>query len=58
LQKHYLVSLKTKSIYLNIYLPVLMIYLAHREEGNRIIREFLIGERNVELTTQGVKSDK
>ena len=35
-----------------------MIYLAHREEGNRIIREFLIGERNVELTTQGVKSDK
>lgn len=32
--------------------------LAHREEGNRIIREFLIGERNVEYITQGLKSEK
>ena len=32
--------------------------LVHREEGNRIIREFLIGERNVEYTTPGLKSEK
>ena len=32
--------------------------LVHREEGNRIVREFLIGERNIEYLTQGSKSDK
>jgi hypothetical protein len=32
--------------------------LVHREEGNRIIREFLMGERNIEYITQGLKSDK
>ena len=32
--------------------------LVHREEGNRIIREFLIGEHNIEHTTRGLKSEK
>lgn len=33
-------------------------HLVHREEGNRIMREFLLGERNIEYTVQGLKSEK
>jgi hypothetical protein len=32
--------------------------LEHREEGNRIVREFLVGEHNAELVTMGLKSAK
>jgi hypothetical protein len=33
-------------------------YLVHREESNRIIREFLIGEHNIHQITFGLKSDE
>lgn len=32
--------------------------IGHREEGNRIIREFLIGEFNIDHITHGLKSDE
>ncbi len=42
-----------------MYLYGLTVYLlVHREEGNRIIREFLIGAVNIYRITHGLKSDE
>ncbi|CAF3908737.1 unnamed protein product [Adineta steineri] len=39
-------------------LPFATTLATHQEEGNRIIREFLIGETNCEYITHGFKSDE
>ena len=45
-------------IYIIVIIDIFRVYIDHREHGNRIIHEFLLGHENLDRMGQQLKSNE